>query len=507
MMNLHDIYPYSACHESSLRPTGKTMWLAAALLAALLDGRAQTTPPDITRHPGDARATVGESLVLSAEVTGSEPITLQWLLGGSPLAGATSRTLLLTNLTLANSGNYSLAATNSAGSRISANATVDVSEAPARSVQNGAVYADGEQAVVPLHFLANGTEHTVAFSVGFATNAFANAVFASAVDGADVTLVTTNLANGQLGLTITRPAGQLFTATNHLLGTLRFDRLPGKGMLDGRFSFPTTPVAPSAQTISNTPLALATSVLPQFRRVDAVPVLTPQTGLFQQRLVLANATGSTFTNVNLLTFELGKDSLTNAVRLHNAVSFLRVDTDLDGDLDLDLGLDCLTAGQVPCEAGDEGCRCEIDTDFNNDGIVDSAPAVSVANLDPGETNLVTLEFYVSDLDSVPQPRFALQLTPLLPFSTSQVTTPVTVTIKRPLTDGFMIEFPTTRTNAYYIRYADTADELLTNSVSARIARPGVRGTGSRVQWTDYGPPKTDPFPASGTRFYTVLEGF
>jgi hypothetical protein len=55
---------------------------------------------------------------------------------------------------------------------------------------------------------------------------------------------------------------------------------------------------------------------------------------------------------------------------------------------------------------------------------------------------------------------------------------------------------------YYVQYSSNVNALATNPLTAL---PAVRGTGSRVQWIDNGPPKTVSPPASGTRFYRVLE--
>ena len=40
----------------------------------------------------------------------------------------------------------------------------------------------------------------------------------------------------------------------------------------------------------------------------------------------------------------------------------------------------------------------------------------------------------------------------------------------------------------------------------KTAEPSVVGTGTRIQWIDSGPPKTERHPAAGSgRFYRVLE--
>ncbi len=57
----------------------------------------------------------GGSVTLSGNVSGMVPMTYQWQLNGANIPGATSSTLALNNLTPADSGSYTLAASNSLG--------------------------------------------------------------------------------------------------------------------------------------------------------------------------------------------------------------------------------------------------------------------------------------------------------------------------------------------------------------------------------------------------------
>src|SRR4029079_2164505 len=64
-------------------------------------------------------------------VSGTPPLSYQWLYNGTNLAGATSAALTLTNVQFANAGNYSVRVTNAAGSALSSNAVLAVTPLPA----------------------------------------------------------------------------------------------------------------------------------------------------------------------------------------------------------------------------------------------------------------------------------------------------------------------------------------------------------------------------------------
>lgn len=70
---------------------------------------------------------VGGTVSFSAMVSGSGPLTYQWLKDGAPLTGATSPTLTLPIVTEASVGSYRLVATNPAGSVQSSAATLTLS--------------------------------------------------------------------------------------------------------------------------------------------------------------------------------------------------------------------------------------------------------------------------------------------------------------------------------------------------------------------------------------------
>jgi hypothetical protein len=65
-----------------------------------------------------------QTVTISVTFDGSLPVTYQWHKDGADLPGATNATLVLTNVTPADSGTYTVTVTNGAGSTLSDNATL-----------------------------------------------------------------------------------------------------------------------------------------------------------------------------------------------------------------------------------------------------------------------------------------------------------------------------------------------------------------------------------------------
>jgi hypothetical protein len=88
------------------------------------------SPPQIVANPVNQTAAVGADVTILADVTGSGPLGYQWLFNGSPLSGATSNPLILSNVAPSAAGNYQLLVTNPVGSATSSTATLSVLSAP-----------------------------------------------------------------------------------------------------------------------------------------------------------------------------------------------------------------------------------------------------------------------------------------------------------------------------------------------------------------------------------------
>jgi hypothetical protein len=73
------------------------------------------TPPTILTAPISQEAVVGDTITFTAAAGGTAPLSYQWNKDSAPLAGQTTLTLVLTNVTVADDGLYSITVTNSAG--------------------------------------------------------------------------------------------------------------------------------------------------------------------------------------------------------------------------------------------------------------------------------------------------------------------------------------------------------------------------------------------------------
>jgi len=72
-------------------------------------------PVNITSHPQDRTVAVGDAVLLSVAATGSPPITYQWKKGGAEILDATNTTLPFASAAMADTGDYSVIVSNSAG--------------------------------------------------------------------------------------------------------------------------------------------------------------------------------------------------------------------------------------------------------------------------------------------------------------------------------------------------------------------------------------------------------
>ena len=137
--------------------------------------------------------------------------------------------------------------------------------------------------------------------------------------------------------------------------------------------------------------------------------------------------------------------------------------------------------------------------WNATGRSNDVPYLSYnMSLAPGESVDLQIEYYVADRRTFPNPVFRAEVVaPDPPFEPAG--TALGFVRQVPLTGGlFLVEFSTTAGRWYYVQYSSDMTDWKT-------APPAVMGTGSRVQWIDTGPPKTESLPSSGTnRFYRVL---
>ena len=86
-------------------------------------------PPAFTTQPQGQSVVVGTTVTFTALASGNPPPTFQWKKGGTVIAGATSATLTLSNVQLADAATYTVVATNFVTSTTSSGAVLTVSAA------------------------------------------------------------------------------------------------------------------------------------------------------------------------------------------------------------------------------------------------------------------------------------------------------------------------------------------------------------------------------------------
>ncbi len=99
-------------------------WIASGVTAG--SGYGGGTPPSIAVHPSDMTVLATLDASFSVIATGTGPFTYQWRFNGSPIAGATSSTLVLPAIEPSQDGLYSCVVLNSSGAVISQNARLTV---------------------------------------------------------------------------------------------------------------------------------------------------------------------------------------------------------------------------------------------------------------------------------------------------------------------------------------------------------------------------------------------
>ncbi len=104
--------------------------------------------PTITTQPASLTVTVGQTATFLVAASGTAPFTYQWRLNGSPISGATSASFTTAATTLDDDGKiYSVLVSNPVGSVLSADATLNISLAPAFTTQpQDAVMTAGQTA-------------------------------------------------------------------------------------------------------------------------------------------------------------------------------------------------------------------------------------------------------------------------------------------------------------------------------------------------------------------------
>jgi alpha-N-acetylglucosaminidase len=111
---------------------------------------ATNLPPILITQPIGGTDVVGGSFTFSVGASGSGPLAYQWSHGGNTLTGATNSVLMLTNLSLADSGSYSVTVSNAFGVTNSTAALLKVATIPVIGTNLSAV-AGLLQRLLPLY--------------------------------------------------------------------------------------------------------------------------------------------------------------------------------------------------------------------------------------------------------------------------------------------------------------------------------------------------------------------
>jgi uncharacterized repeat protein (TIGR01451 family) len=205
-------------------------------------------------------------------------------------------------------------------------------------------------------------------------------------------------------------------------------------------------------TANNSVVVTTVLAVPQFGIRAGTNELNPQTGLFEQQVIVTNTGVSTVLGVRLYV-----DGLRSGVQFYNASG--------------------TNAGRPYAQ-------------YNS-------------SLNPNTTVTFLLEFYVPDRRPFTNSLSAEALTNVLSIvinSTGSTPVPLPFLDTRiPGQTRFVIQFPTTPGKTYTIIYSDDG------MFSWKVATPSITASANVTQWYDDGPPKTDSAPASrGSRFYAVI---
>ncbi|HEY5909474.1 MAG TPA: LamG-like jellyroll fold domain-containing protein [Verrucomicrobiae bacterium] len=181
--------------------------------------------PSILLQPADLVVTVGSNAVFTVRATGSPLLSYQWDHAGVLIEGATSSTLVLSNVNTAQAGLYSVLVSNSVGSVLSSNANLAVNLPPAVVRVPNITLDAGQIAAVPIVLLANGNENALAFSLNFNPSvlSYSNIVVGSGAPGAALLINDSQAAMGKLGVALGLPADATFAAGTQEVAAVKFN--------------------------------------------------------------------------------------------------------------------------------------------------------------------------------------------------------------------------------------------------------------------------------------------
>jgi hypothetical protein len=112
------------------------------LFSAFLAVTALRMDPTITLQPRSQSVSLGATVTFRVGAIGNEALAYEWQLNDTPLSLATSNVLVLTNVVLAQAGNYSAVVSSSDGAVTSAVAVLNI-DPTFTKITTGAIATDG----------------------------------------------------------------------------------------------------------------------------------------------------------------------------------------------------------------------------------------------------------------------------------------------------------------------------------------------------------------------------
>jgi surface antigen len=158
-------------------------------------------PPTIATQPANQTVGAGGSALFTVVAGGSPPFSYQWRFDGTNIPGASSNSLTVAAVQMANAGTYSVMVSNSVGWIASSNAVL----ALASTLQVASVSTAGAGFVtVPVILLATGNESALGFSLDFDSTVltYTGVAIGSGASGAFMFVNTNQAAGGRIGLDV-----------------------------------------------------------------------------------------------------------------------------------------------------------------------------------------------------------------------------------------------------------------------------------------------------------------
>lgn len=267
--------------------------------------------------------------------------------------------------------------------------------------------------------------------------------------------VASNQINGDLEMTIngTNPFPSALTVVDGVARFATLDFLAGNHVVAATY-FGNANLSPSSGTVTQTVFNLSHPTIANFGAIDKTSQRFRQTSLMQQIITVSNITVEPFSAIRINILLSAADKTANT-RVYNASG-----TNSQGNPYLQ----------------------------HNFGVF------------PGDSVTFTVEYYVPDRVTLPDPTFTIELAQQqnLPLAEG---TPQAVRRQMVLApdNAILLEVLTQAGAIYHVHYS-------TDMTTWKAAQPAITGTGYAVQWIDNGPPKTESHPVlQSTRYYQVIK--